>query len=461
MSNPGEADATPITSPRQLADWFAAGCKPKDAFRIGTEHESFGFRLADFAPPPYEPQGIRAVLEAIEAREGLAPISDQGQPIGLKGDGFSISLEPGGQFELSGGALATLHETKAELDAHIARICRVAPALGLGFAPLGFHPSASRAEISWMPKSRYAIMRGYMPKVGTRGFDMMLRTCTVQANLDFSSEADMVRKMRVGYALQPLATALFANSPFLEGKPNGLLSNRADVWLDTDNARAGIPRVVFEDGFGFERYAEYMLDVPMYFVSRNDRYIDVAGASFRDFMAGRLHGFEGQIPNVGDFADHVTTAFPDVRLKRFFETRGADSGNPAMLLAQPALWVGLLYDPAALEAVHGLVRDISYQELQRQRAEVPRLGLAVPFGHGTLRDLARQVVGLAAQGLKSRAKLNHAGTDERVYLEPLQAIAEGSPTQAEHWLARYHGGWQGDVTRIFAEAAFYAKSLGE
>ncbi|HET9147998.1 MAG TPA: glutamate-cysteine ligase family protein, partial [Acetobacteraceae bacterium] len=237
MSNPGEADATPITSPRQLADWFAAGCRPAADFRVGTEHESFGFRQAGFAPPPYEPRGIRALLEMIAEQEGLASILDRGLPIGLKGEGFSISLEPGGQFELSGAPLETLHETRAELDAHIARIHRTAPALGLGFAPLGFHPSAARADFSWMPKSRYAIMRGYMPKVGTRGFDMMLRTCTVQANLDFASEADMVRKMRVACALQPLATALFANGPFVEGRPNGLLSNRAAVWLDTDNAR--------------------------------------------------------------------------------------------------------------------------------------------------------------------------------------------------------------------------------
>ncbi|HEX7388677.1 MAG TPA: glutamate-cysteine ligase family protein, partial [Acidiphilium sp.] len=299
MSNPGEADATPITASRQLAAWFEAGCKPRDAFRIGTEHESFGFRLGDHAPPAYLSQagsgGIRDLLEGIAANEGLDPILDRGQPIGLNGQGFSISLEPGGQFELSGAPLASLHETKAEIDAHLDRIARIAPGLGLGFAPLGFHPTARREDFDWMPKGRYAIMRAHMPRVGTRGLDMMLRTCTVQANLDFASEADMVRKMRVGYALQPLATALFANSPFREGKPDGMLSNRAWTWLDTDNARAGIPSAVFEDGFGFERYADYLLDVPMYFVYRDGAYVDVAGRSFRDFMAGRLAGFEGQV----------------------------------------------------------------------------------------------------------------------------------------------------------------------
>lgn len=453
MSNPGEADATAITSASQLAAWFEAGCKPADEFRIGTEHESFGFTLSGYQPPRYE-GGIRPLLETIGAEEGLTPILDRGNPIGLTGKNFSISLEPGGQFELSGGIVESLHETKAEIDAHIARVHRVAPRLGLGFAPLGFHPTARQEDFDWMPKGRYAIMRAYMPKVGSRGFDMMLRTCTVQANLDFSSEADMVRKMRVGYALQPLATALFANGPFREGKPDGMLSNRAETWLDVDNARSGIPRAVFEEGFGFERYAAYLLDVPMYFVYRDGRYIDVSGRSFRDFMAGSLAGFEGQAPTIGDFADHTTTVFPDVRLKRFIETRGADSGNPAMLLAQPALWTGLFYDDAALAAAHALVRDISYEQLISLREAVPRSGLDIAFGKGTLRDLAREVVAIAAEGLRARGRLNAAGEDERMYLAPLQEIADGGPTQAEYWLGRYHGAWHGDVTRIFGEAAF-------
>lgn len=454
MSNPGEADATPITAPRQLADWLAAGCKPSTAFRVGTEHESFGFRLADKAPPPYEPEGIRALLEAIAADEGLTPILDRGQPIGLNGSNFSISLEPGGQFELSGGVFASLHDTRAEIDAHIARVRRIAPRIGLGFAPLGFHPTARREDFDWMPKGRYAIMRAYMPRVGSRGYDMMLRTCTVQANLDFSSESDMARKMRVGFALQPLATALFANGPFVEGKLSGLLSNRADAWRDTDNARAGILRMAFEDGFGFERYADYLLDVPMYFLYRDGRYIDVAGLSFRDFIAGKLPGFEGETPTIGDFADHATTAFPDVRLKRFIETRGADSGNPAMLMAQPALWTGLFYDEAALAAAHALIRDLTYERVAALREEVPRSGLDIRFGKGTMRDFAREILAIAADGLKNRALTNAAGDDERTYLAPLQAIADGAPTQAEHWIGRYHGAWHRDVSRIFTEAAF-------
>ncbi len=455
MSNPGDADARAIESVKDLAAYLASGCKPAEAFTIGTEHEAFGFRRADFTAPSYEgAEGIGALLHAIEERDGLTPILDNGNTIGLKGGGASLSLEPGGQFELSGATLPDLHAAKAELDTHIARLHAVTPALGLGFAPLGFHPAASRAQMPWMPKGRYRIMRAYMPKVGTRGLDMMLRTCTVQVNLDFGSEADMVAKMRVASALQPLATALFANSPFYEGKPNGLLSNRAQVWTDTDNARSGIPAVIFQDGFGFEAYANWLLDVPMYFVYRDGVYHDVAGASFRDFMAGSLAALPGERATIGDFADHSTTAFPDVRLKKYIETRGADSGSPAMMLAQSALWTGIFYDPAALAAAAALVRHLSYAQILALRAAVPATGINTPFGAGTLRDLAKDVVAIAAGGLKARARLNQAGQDETFYLAPLREIAAGAPTQAEHWLARYHGAWNGDVTRIFGEAAF-------
>jgi len=452
MSNPGEGDLTPIANTSQLAAYLASGCKTPDRFRIGTEHEKFGFRLADLTPPPYEPEGIRAMLEGIAA-DGWTPILDSGQPIGLSRDGASISLEPAGQFELSGAQCRTLHETQAELAAHLAEVRPVAESLGLGFAPLGFHPLATRAEMPWMPKGRYGIMSRYMPKVGTRGLDMMTRTCTVQVNLDFASEADMVRKLRVSLALQPFATALFANSPFYEGAPNGLVSNRAQVWTATDNARSGIPAVVFEEGFGFERFAEFALDVPMYFVYRNERYVDVAGASFRDFMAGRLPGFEGQIPTIGDFADHLTTIFTDVRLKRFLEMRGADAGDPAMMVAMSAFWVGILYDEAALTAAEALVADVSPEALTAVRAEVPRRGLDAPWRRGRLRDLVQPLVAIAEGGLAARNFTNPAGADERIYLEPLREIAAGGPTQAEHWLERWRGDWAGDTRRIFAEAA--------
>jgi glutamate--cysteine ligase len=452
MSNPGEGDLTPIATTSQLAAYLATGCKEPDRFRIGTEHEKFGFRLSDLTPPPYEPAGIRAMLEGIAA-DGWEPILDNGQPIGLTKDGASISLEPAGQFELSGGLCRTLHETQAELDQHLAEVRPVAERLGLGFAPLGFHPLARQDEMPWMPKGRYAIMSRYMPKVGTRGLDMMTRTCTVQVNLDFASEADMVRKLRVSLALQPFATALFASSPFYEGAPNGLMSNRAQVWTDTDNARAGIPAAVFEPGFGFERFAEFALDVPMYFVYRDGRYIDVAGASFRDFMAGRLAGFEGQLPTMGDFSDHLTTIFTDVRLKRFLEMRGADAGSPAMMTALSAFWVGILYDGAALTAAEALVADLGAEALMAVRGEVPARGLDAAWRRGRLRDLVRPLVTIAEDGLAARGLVNAEGEDERIYLEPLREIAAGGPTQAEHWLARWDGAWGGDTRRIFAEAA--------
>ena len=452
MSNPGEGDLTPIDSTAQLAGYFAAGCKDPSQFRIGTEHEKFGFRRSDLSPPPYEPDGIRAMLEGM-AHADWAPILDGGKPIGLKGAGGSISLEPAGQFELSGGLAETVHETAAELATHFAELRPVAERLGLGFAPLGFHPLARFEEMPWMPKGRYGIMRRYMPKVGTRGLDMMTRTCTVQVNLDFASEADMVRKLRVGLALQPFATALFANSPFYEGRPNGLLSNRAQVWTDTDNARAGVPAAVFEEGFGFERFANFALDVPMYFVYRDGGYIDVAGCSFRDFMAGRLPGLEGERPNMGDFADHLTTIFTDVRLKRFLEMRGADAGRPDMMVAFSAFWTGLLYDDAALAAAESLITGVTAAELMALRSAVPAQGLDAPWRTGRLRDLLKPLLAIASDGLAARARLNAAGEDERIYLAPLHAIAEGAPTQAEHWLDRYENAWGRDVRPILTEAA--------
>ncbi len=454
MSNPGDGDATPITSLTELADYIAAGGKPRAAWTIGTEHEKFGFRRTDFASPPYQPDGIRAVLEGMAAQAGWAPITDDGNPIALKRGDAAISLEPAGQFELSGATVGDLHATRAEMAEHFAEVRAAAEPLGLGFSPLGFHPLATREAMPWMPKGRYAIMRRYMPKVGALGLDMMTRTCTVQVNLDFADEADMVRKLRVALALQPLATALFANSPFLEGRPSGFLSYRAQVWTDTDNARSGIHGVFFEDGFGFERYARWLVEsVPMYFVYRGGRYLDAAGKSFRDFIDGRLGVKDTGPATIGDFADHVTTVFTDVRLKRYLEMRGADAGSPEMMLAQSALWVGLLYDPAALEAAAALVRRHPWTEFAALRPLVPRTALATPWQGGTLRDLAREVVAIAESGLRARARRNGQGHDESAYLAPLAAIAAGAPTQAEAWLSRFHSVWGGDVTRIFPESA--------
>ena len=366
MSNPVDGDATPITSLRQLAEHIAEGCKPREQFGIGTEHEKFGFRLRDLKRPPYEPADgqpgcIRDLLHGMEAFDA-APILDHGNIIGLKQGGASVSLEPAGQLELSGRITATLHETRDEIDTHFAQVRAVSDGLDIDFAPLGFHPLARREDMPWMPKGRYAIMRRHMPLAGTMGLDMMTRTCTVQVNLDYESERDMVRKLRVSLLLQPLATALFANSPFTEGKENGFLSYRAHVWTDTDNQRSGIPQVMLEPDFGFERYAAWLVDsLPMYFVYRAGSYIDVAGTSFRAFMDGKVPALSGITPTIGDFADHMTTAFTDVRVKRFLEMRGADAGRADMMVAQSALWVGLLYDDAALTAAEALVHGLGWE----------------------------------------------------------------------------------------------------
>jgi glutamate--cysteine ligase len=451
MSNPGEQNATPIASRAELAASLEAGGKPRGAWRIGTEHEKFGFYRpeagGDFAPVPYQPNGIGAILSALAA-EGFDDIRDQGALIGLKKPGGeSLSLEPGGQFELSGKTLQNLHASKREFDDHFAALKKIAEPMGIGFAPLGFHPLAARKNMPWMPKSRYAIMRRYMPLVGTLGLDMMLRTCTVQTNLDFADEADMREKLRISLLLQPMATALFANSPFTEGKPNGFLSYRAQVWTDTDNQRSGIPALFLDRNFGFERYVDYLLDVPMYFVARDGKLIDVAGQSFRDFMVGKIDVLRGIAPTLGDFEDHVTTVFTDVRLKKFIEMRGADAGTPAMMLACSALWTGLLYDSAAQAAALALVDGYKAEELTGLRVTVPREGLNARFSGGSLRDLARDTVAIAEQGLRAR------GMGEEIYLAPLQEIAAGAPTQAEYWLERYSKNWHGDVTRIFTESA--------
>jgi glutamate--cysteine ligase len=446
MSNPGEADLTPITGPRQLAEWFAEGAKPRERWGVGTEHEKFGFRRSDLAPPPYEPDGIRALLEGLAARE-WTPILDEGKPIGLKRGGASISLEPGGQLELSGAVMPDLHATRLELREHVREVHEAAGAMGIGFAPLGFHPLAARDDMPWMPKGRYAIMRRHMPRVGGLGLDMMLRTCTVQANLDFGGEADMVEKLRVSLALQPVATALFANSPFTEGKPNGFRSMRAQVWTDVDPARTGIPDVVFEPGFGFERFVQWVLDVPMYFVARNGKLLDAAGLSFRAFMEGRLgDALAGERATMGDFADHVTTAFTDVRLKRFLEMRGADAGGPAMLMAAPALWVGLLYDDAAQKAAAALIRGWTAEEIRDLRAAVPRDALGAAIRGRSVRDLARDALAIARDGLKAR------GLGEEVYLAALDEIVESGMTPADRLLALYDGSWNGDARQALLAA---------
>jgi glutamate--cysteine ligase len=455
MSAPPQATGAPITDRRQLIEFLEGGCKPKPEWRIGTEHEKFGYTHDDLRPLPYEGErGIRALLEGLAREFGWATVTEHGRPIALQKEGASVTLEPGGQFELSGRPVKTLHETCREVHEHLDQVRAVAAPLGIGMLGLGFQPKWRREDIPWMPKGRYRIMRAYMPKKGTLGLDMMLRTCTIQTNLDFASEADMVKKFRVGLAWQPVATALFANSPFTEGAPNGFLSYRSHVWTDTDPDRCGILPFVFEDGMGFERYVDYALDVPMYFVYRAGEYIDAAGQSFRDFLQGRLPALPGEAPTLSDWSDHLTTIFTEVRLKRFLEMRGADGGPWRSLCALPALWVGLLYHQATLDAAWDRVKDWTLQDHEYLRAEVPRQGLRTPFRGGTVQDLAKEMLALADAGLTGRAEDDWFGQDERQFLTALRGIAESGRTPAEEKLELFHGRWRGSVDPIFAEFAY-------
>jgi len=452
-----QIDPTFITSRDELVAWFEAGSKPVESFRIGTEHEKFPFRRADLSPVPYEgPDGIRALLEGMQLLLGWEPIMEDGRIIGLFDvtGGGAISLEPGGQFELSGAPLETIHQTCSELHAHLAQVRQVAEPLGLGFLGLGMSPKWTLAETPVMPKGRYDIMTRYMPKVGSRGLDMMYRTSTVQVNLDFSSEADMVHKLRVSLALQPIATALFANSPFTEGKPNGFVSARSEIWRDTDNSRAGMLPWAFDPGMGFERYVDYALDVPMYFVKRGDHYHDVAGASFRDLLAGQLPQLPGERATVADWANHLSTIFPEVRLKRYLEMRGADSGPTGRICALPSFWVGLLYDEQSLDAAWELVKHWTAEERQSLRDDVPREGLKARIRNRSVLEVARDVLALADAGLARRAKVNLFGDDERIHLAPLLRVVEDEATLAEALLAKFHGSWGGRVDPVFAEFAY-------
>lgn len=454
MSSPSHVADTPITSRDQLVAYVAAGEKPRADWRIGTEHEKFGFRLDDLRPPEFDGErGIEALLTGL-TRFGWEPVTEHGRTIALLKNGASVTLEPAGQLELSGAMLETIHQTCSEVGSHLYEVKTVADELRLGFLGMGFQPKWRRDQMPWMPKGRYKIMRDYMPKVGNLGLDMMTRTCTVQVNLDFASEADMVKKFRVSLALQPVATALFADSPFTEGKPNGYLSYRSHIWTDTDRDRTGMLDFVFEDGFGYERYVDYILDVPMYFSYRDGTYVDASGMSFRDFMQGRLPVLPGALPTLRDWSDHMTTAFPEVRMKQYLEMRGADGGPWNRLCALPAFWTGLLYDDAALDAAWDLVKDFSLAERNQLRDGVPRLALKTPFRDGTLRDLALQALKISAAGLQRRNRLSAHGSDERHFLTPLIEFAEANETPAERKLALFHGQWGGDIDRVFREFAY-------
>ena len=458
-----QAPSPAIESVNDLAGWIAAGEKPAAKWRIGTEHEKFVFQTGTLAPVPYAgPSGIRALMEALIARYGWEPVLEGDNLIALRrpksenprGIGGSISLEPGGQFELSGAPLPNLHATDAETREHLLQVLAVGETLGIGFLGVGFSPKWLLADVPHMPKQRYGVMTRYMPQVGAHGLDMMYRTATIQVNLDFASESDMVQKLRVSLALQPIATALFAASPFTEGRPNGFRSMRSEVWRDTDARRTGMLPFAFEPGMGYQRYVDYALDVPMYFVYRDGRYIDVAGASFRAFLAGKLPQVAGERATIDDWSDHLTTLFPEVRLKRFLEMRGADSGSGARITALSAFWTGLLYDQGALDAAWDLVKDWSAREREDLRNAVPRQGLATPFRSTTALDIARRAVAISRAGLAARRVIDSKSRDETIYLAPLERIVATGKTPADELLALYHGRWQGRVDPVFEEFAY-------
>ncbi|MBL6958256.1 MAG: glutamate--cysteine ligase [Rhodospirillales bacterium] len=455
MPDQSKAALEPITDKRTLVEHLEAGCKPPENWRIGTEHEKFAYHLDDFRPLEYEGErGIRAILEGLR-QFGWEPVFEGDKLIALTlADGASVTLEPAGQLELSGAALETIHQTCLEVGTHLKQVKSVASELGIGLVGLGYQPKWPLADLPWMPKGRYGIMRDYMPKKGTLGLEMMQATCTVQVNLDYCSEQKMVEMFRVSLALQPIATALWANSPFKEGRPSGFLSYRSHIWTDTDPDRCGTLPFVFEDGFGFERYVDYMLDVPMYFVYRDGAYIDASGQSFRDFLAGELPAYSGQHPTLKDWEDHLTTAFPEVRLKQYLEMRGADGGPWNRLCALPAFWTGLLYDTEAREAAWDMVKDWSAEERDSMRAEVPRLALNTPFRNTSVGDIALDVLELAHDGLQRRARLDGVGLNETHFLNPLFQIAESGYTPAEELLAAYDRRWRGSVDPVFLEYAY-------
>jgi glutamate--cysteine ligase len=438
-----------------LIEVLARGAKPRERWRIGTEHEKVVFHTNPLRPVPYEgPRGVRALLEAMIAKAGWTPVWDKAAIIGLEGRAGegAISLEPGGQFELSGAPLETVHETADETTRHLALVKALGGALDISFLGLGVTPLWAVQEIPAMPKSRYGIMTPYMTKVDTLGTSMMYRSATIQANLDFGDEADMVKKLRVSLALQPIATAIFANSPFIDGRDSGYLSFRSHIWQHTDRQRTGMLPFAFEPGMGFERYVDHALDVPMYFVLRDGRYINTAGESFRAFLDGRLPQLPGERPTIADWENHLSTLFPEVRLKQFLEMRGADMGSAEAITALPAFWTGLLYDQSALDAAWDLVKDWTAEERQGLRDGVPRTALKTPFRQGTARDVARQALAIATAGLTNRARRDGQGRDETIHLALPQRILDSGRTQAEYWLELYRGEWGGDVSRIFAAA---------
>jgi glutamate--cysteine ligase len=456
MSIP-QSGGGPIEHHDQLAEYLSSGCKPREDWRIGTEHEKFGYCKDTLKPLPYEgKRSILAVLEGLRDGHGWAPLEEGGKLIGLEKDGANVSLEPGGQLELSGAPLENIHQTCDEVNQHLKDVKDIADKIGVGFIGLGSAPIWSHDEMPVMPKGRYKLMTDYMDRVGTMGKVMMYRTCTVQVNLDFSSEADMVQKLRVALALQPVANALFANSPFLDGKPNGVKSTRGLVWRHLDDARTGMLPFVFEEGFGFERWVQYALDVPMYFVYRDGKYIDALGMSFRDFLKGELPALPGETPTLSDWADHLTTAFPEARSKKFMERRGADGGPWRRLCALPAFWVGLMYDQSALDAAWDLVKGWDAETREALRVAASEQALQAQVGKINMHKLAREVLKISEAGLKARGQAGAGGLvpDETHFLSALQESVESGQVPADELLAQYHGDWGGDLSKIYGAHSY-------
>ena len=456
MSIP-QSGGGPIEHHDQLAEYLAKGCKPKEDWRIGTEHEKFGYLKDTLEPLPYDgPRSVRAVLEGLRDRHAWTPISEAGHIIGLEKDGANVSLEPGGQLELSGAPLETIHQTCDEVNVHLKQVKDVADDLDVGFIGLGAAPIWSHEDMPMMPKGRYRLMNSYMDKVGTMGKSMMYRTCTVQVNLDFATEADMVQKMRVALALQPVAVALFANSPFFEGAPNGHKSWRSRVWRDLDAARTGMLPFVFEDGFGFEAWVQYALDVPMYFVYRDGQYIDALGQSFRDFLKGELPALPGEKPTLSDWADHLTTIFPEARMKKFIEMRGADGGPWRRLCALPAFWVGLMYDQSALDAAWDIAKGFDAETREALRVAASVDGLQAVVGDVKMAELAAEVLKISEAGLKARAMPGAGGllADETHFLNALKDSIETGQVPADELMEKYQGDWDGDISQVYSEYSY-------
>ncbi|MFN6925418.1 MAG: glutamate--cysteine ligase [Tabrizicola sp.] len=447
MSIP-QSGGGPIESFDQLAAYMEAGCKPKDQWRIGAEHEKFGWLTDTRAPLPYAgPRSISAIFDGLVARYGWQPVREGENVIGLARNGANISLEPGGQFELSGAPFASTIEVAAELQTHLDEVRSIAEPMGVRFMGIGAPPEWTHDQMPVMPKGRYRLMTDYMGRVGTHGTQMMYRTATVQVNLDYASEADMVQKLRVALALQPVATALFASSPFFEGRPNGHRSWRSRIWRGLDDSRTGMLPFVFEEGMGFQRYVDWVLDVPMYFVYRDGKYIDALGQSFRDFLKGELPALPGERPTLSDWADHMTTVFPEARVKKYIEMRGADCGDQAHIVALPAFWVGLMYDQTALDAAWDLVKGFDAQTREGLRVAASEQALAGEAGGVKLMDLASAALGLSHAGLAAR------GLGEEAQLAPLVESLKTGKVQADRWLDLYEGEWGHSLVPLYEAAS--------